>query len=108
MTQSEALILRLFPRLTPGRFRVTSPATEDYNCVAWAVGVTDIWYEPGMSWPLSTGYGCLEPELVEFFRLHGFVECPAADLEPKILKVALYSNHHGTWKHVARQLPSGL
>lgn len=27
-----------FPRLTSGNHRITSPATPDYNCIAWAAG----------------------------------------------------------------------
>jgi len=33
-----------FPRLTAARYRVTSPATTDYNCVAWAAGDTEHWW----------------------------------------------------------------
>jgi hypothetical protein len=28
-----------FPRLTEQNYRVTSPATPDYNCIAWSAGV---------------------------------------------------------------------
>jgi hypothetical protein len=108
VTPAETAIVKLFPRLTPGSFRITSPATEDYNCVAWAVGVDNNWYEPGISWPIPTGYACTEQQLLDFFRLHGFGECAGADLEAEFQKVALYSNQYGTWKHAARQLPSGL
>jgi hypothetical protein len=108
VTPAEAVILKLFPRLTAGGFRITSPATADYNCVAWAVDVVNDWYEPGVSWPIPTGYACTEQQLVELFRHFGFVDCHSADLEPGFLKVALYSNHYGTWKHAARQLTSGL
>jgi hypothetical protein len=29
-------VSRDFPRLTPANYRVTSPTSIDYNCVAWA------------------------------------------------------------------------
>ena len=28
-----------FPRLTPDNHQVTSPATPDYNCVAWMIDI---------------------------------------------------------------------
>lgn len=106
MTPAEAAILKLFPRLPPGNF-ITSPATADYNCVAWALENNTDWFEPGVFWPLATGYACLEPQLVELFRHIGYAECQSADLEVGFIKVALYSNQYGTWKHAARQLESG-
>ncbi|MEK6607368.1 MAG: hypothetical protein AABZ30_06890, partial [Myxococcota bacterium] len=39
-----------FPRLLPGRYRVTSPRTTSYNCIAWAMGDTRRWW-----WPDSLG-----------------------------------------------------
>ena len=32
-----------FPSLRIGSYRITSPATPAYNCVAWAVGETERW-----------------------------------------------------------------
>jgi hypothetical protein len=43
----------VLPRLTADNYRPTSPATWTYNCIAWAVGVTDAWWWPidGRFWP---------------------------------------------------------
>ena len=38
---------RDFPRLTPENHRVTSPAAIDYNCIAWAAGDAESWWQPG-------------------------------------------------------------
>ena len=46
-----------FPRLTPGNYRVTSPPSPDYNCIAWAAGDTGRWWEPGVYWPATTPPG---------------------------------------------------
>jgi hypothetical protein len=43
-----------FPRLTPENHRTTSPAAIDYNCVAWAAGDTENWWQPGVFWPAQT------------------------------------------------------
>jgi hypothetical protein len=53
------------PRLTPDNHRPTSPAAIDYNCVAWAAGDTENWWQPGVFWPAPTppdefGIGALE------------------------------------------------
>jgi hypothetical protein len=39
-----------FPRLTAQNHRSTSPATPDYNCVAWAAGDLEHWWQPGVYW----------------------------------------------------------
>lgn len=94
-----------FPRLTPDNHRVTSPPTTDYNCIAWAAGDTDRWWEPGVHWPVAaTGYGpdALEAALVAL----GFEPCPDGNPEPGWEKVALYAaGAFGT--HAARQLSGG-
>ena len=35
-----------FPGLRTSPFRVTSPATRGYNCIAWAAGDTNRWWWP--------------------------------------------------------------
>jgi hypothetical protein len=37
-----------FPGLRTSSFRVTSPATRDYNCVAWAARDTAHWWRPDL------------------------------------------------------------
>ncbi len=39
-----------FPRLTPQNHRITSLAGPDYNCVAWAAGDVEHWWQPGVYW----------------------------------------------------------
>jgi len=34
-----------FPRLTAQNHRITSPATQGYNCVAWAAGDVEHWWQ---------------------------------------------------------------
>jgi hypothetical protein len=98
-----------FPRLTPANHRVTSPATIDYNCIAWAAEDTENWWQPGMFWiPLDWpandfGLGALE----SVFRSLGYVDCSNnAGFEPGSQKVALYGSGF-MYTHAARQLSSG-
>jgi hypothetical protein len=98
-----------FPRLTPANHRVTSPATTDYNCVAWAAGDTAHWWEPGRFWPLPAGrdefgVGALEAA----FRHLGFEPCESEVAEPGFEKVALYAESRLLYTHAARQLATGL
>jgi hypothetical protein len=94
-----------FPRLTPENHRVTSPATTDYNCIAWAARDTGRWWEPGSYWPVAgAGYG---PDALEAaFLALGFEPCPDGSAEAGWEKVALYAAGP-FYTHAARQLPSG-
>jgi hypothetical protein len=97
-----------FPRLTPHNHRVTSPASPDYNCVAWAAGDTGRWWQPGVFWPVPTrpddyGLAALEQACVSL----GYKGCGLdGSLEPGFEKVALYGGGL-LYTHAARQLPGG-
>jgi hypothetical protein len=97
-----------FPRLSATNHRMTSPATTDYNCIAWGAGKTDRWWQPGVYWPVAVppddfGIGILE----RAFAALGFVDCGADDrLEVGWEKVALYGSAQ-IYTHAARQLASG-
>ena len=97
-----------FPRLTPANHRITSPATTDYNCVAWAAEDTTHWWQPGRFWPIPVGVdefgiGALEAA----FRSLGYEPCESADPEPGLEKVALYAESGLLYTHAARQLATG-
>ena len=96
-----------FPRLTDENHRVTSPASPDYNCVAWSAGDTEHWWQPGLYWPTAAaqddfGIGALE----QVFVALGYEDCPGSELEAAFEKVALYGSGL-FYTHIARQLPSG-
>ncbi len=98
-----------FPRLTRANHRVTSPATVEYNCIAWAAEDTGNWWQPGMfwippDWPADDfGLGALET----VFRSLAYADCGQdAGLEIGYQKVALYGSGF-MYTHAARQLLSG-
>jgi hypothetical protein len=97
-----------FPRLTSVNHRITSPATTDYNCIAWSAGDPQRWWQPGRYWPVevpANEYGIAVLE--EAFRTLGFVDCALdSRLEAGFEKVALYGNNL-FYTHAARQLSSG-
>jgi hypothetical protein len=95
------------PRLTPENHRDTSPATPDYNCIAWAATDTHHWWQPGLYWPVSVPqdeYGIAVLE--QAFATLGYEECADGAMETGYVKVALYGS---SWfyTHAARQLPNG-
>ena len=98
---------RDFPRLTPQNHRVTSPASVEYNWVAWAAGDAENWWQPGVFWPVDSrpqDYGL--DVLEAAFKAIGFEVCDHDAPEPGFEKVALYSDGL-YYTHAARQLPGG-
>jgi hypothetical protein len=100
-----------FPGLRTAEYRVTSPPDANYNCVAWAAGDSQRWWdpalEPGYFWPPRIARTLTLANLVAALATLGFE--PGADdsLEPEFEKLVIYSDDHGWPTHVARQLPSG-
>ena len=98
----------LLPGLNRGEYWVTSPASDRYNCIAWAAGDdTDWWWpSPQHYWP----EGLPRVERLESFReafeALGYRECATAELEPGFEKVAIFTKD-GFPTHAARQLPNG-
>ena len=98
---------REFPRLTVANHRVTSPATPSYNCVAWAVGDTNHWWQPGSYWPVERSAQDFGIDVLEAaFESLGFERCADDSFQPGIEKVALYEMSP-FYTHAARQLPDG-
>jgi hypothetical protein len=97
----------IFPRLKDDNHRITSPETRDYNCIAWAAGDMQNWWQPGVFWPVEAtqdDYGIAA--LIQVFRAMGFEPCESGDSEPNFEKIALYNNGR-FYAHAARQLSTG-
>lgn len=97
------------PGLTASNYRVTSPATWNYNCIAWAVGVTDAWWwpVPGRYWPADVPREESRAAFLAVFAKLGYSPCATADLEAGVEKIALYAVGEKP-SHAARQLASGV
>lgn len=98
-----------FPRLNREIYRVTSPATDVYNCMAWAAGDTTMSWWPAADyyWP---EYAPLEETLASFqavFEGMGYSECESDALEAGYEKTAVYVDEEGVPTHAARQLLTG-
>jgi hypothetical protein len=99
-----------FPNVTATNLTVTSPATWAYNCIAWSLGDTSIWWSPapgGYYWPRGLPKNMASvPYLISLYRQQGFEVCADASLEAGFEKVVLYANG-GIFQHVALQLSDG-
>jgi hypothetical protein len=98
-----------FPNLRPTNYRATSPATFDYNCVAWAAGDTEHWWQPGKYWlPEEWPADNFSLDaLRSVFGALGYADC-GLDMSDEVgyEKVALYAAGP-LYTHAARQLPGG-
>lgn len=99
---------------------VSSESNSAYNCVAWALGIRDQWWEPHAQgsirqgqgyWPDGAAHNRDPQTLRQIFRQQGFADCENGDPEPNVVKIALYrtlgTDGNYKWTHVARQLRTG-
>jgi hypothetical protein len=95
-----------------GHYRKTSAATIQYNCLAWALGITWAWFQhdertAGYYWPPGIKREWTFTAIREIFSLHGYDQETNAQLEPGWDKVAFYLDSDGIPQHFARQLENG-
>ena len=96
-----------FPRLHQSGFVETSPADRTYNCIAFAAGRSDAWWEPvaapGYYWPPSVQSDESVDALTRLFETLGYEQCMDGRYEPGYDRVAIYAN--GTeYSHAALQV----
>jgi hypothetical protein len=111
-------LIALFPRLDKDpHFKITSPCTHEYNCIAWAALRNNIFWWPhqnvaildGVEWPFGLP---LNSSLSNFISLYYHLEyevCSSWKFENGLQKIALYvdqSNSQVT--HAARQNFDGI
>jgi hypothetical protein len=99
-----------FPNLSIAGYQETSPAAENYNCIAWAVGLSNQWWWPdaygAYPWPEGVSRAITIDAFVAAFATLGFESCETGALEMGFEKVAIYAID-GKPTHAARQLPDG-
>ena len=105
-------IERFFPNLSTSPYSITSPAEKGYNCIAWAAGDSNAWWEPDRLstyfWPDSIPRVYTVDAYVKAFESLGFTRCQDACYEDGFEKVAIYVLSDGKPAHAARQLGSGV
>lgn len=99
-----------FPGLQAEAFRITSPRTEAYNCLAWAGGDSSRVWSPDpwglFHWPVDDGEDTLQGWIQAFTDL-GYSRCEDGAMEAGYEKIVIYGTDSGP-QHIARQLDSGL
>jgi hypothetical protein len=100
----------LFPNLGQDNYQLTSPRDRGYNCVAWAAGQSNQWWEPDQFnqyyWPrgIPREYSL---EAYEFaYAQLGYEKCQTHCVEDGFEKIAIFTKD-GVPTHAARQLESG-
>jgi hypothetical protein len=108
---SRKVIETVFPLLHPTNYQVTSPASPDYNCIAWAASSADLWWWPDNQyiyhWPPGAPREETINAFIEAYALSGYILCDNPDYEKGFEKITIFVNTHGKPTHAARQLPSG-
>ena len=105
------MIDQWFPRLKSLGYRITSPESNLYNCVAWAVPDSERWWWPDPMqlsyWPSAAPREETMEAFIEAFHTLGYTPCSHGASEPGFEKIALFVDSVGKPAHAARQLPSG-
>ena len=121
MGKSDEIIKQLkqhFPGLSNDlNFKLTSKATPNYNCIAWAYQKDDrwmqppggeLWYDGVTFWPDGASKTPQIKSLIEAFATKGYEICDSEAFEQGFMKVALYWDaRSGNWTHAARQHKDG-
>lgn len=103
------LLLAAFPNLDADGGTVIDPPDPAYNCVAWAVRVTDaVWWpaDPDGYWPPGVPDELTLTAVVAALATAGYAPCDDGRFEPGFEKAAVYARN-GVPTHVARQLADG-
>lgn len=105
----EKRLVKLFPNLKNCTFKVTSPRTPDYNCIAWAAGDDYICWDPTVNfhyWPKRVPRERTLDAFILAFNTARFEVCENGDYEKEYEKIAIFVLKNGEPMHVARQLDS--
>ena len=100
-------IRKLLPKLKPGNHKVTSEADNSYNCISWAIGLTNqSWWPSVFYWPPNVPAEESIAAFVAAFETLGFSRCNKGTLESGFEKIAIFLKERKP-THAARQLSNG-
>jgi hypothetical protein len=90
---------------------VISPATSEYNCIAFAANEDFRWWWPIPEdlyyWPANTPRDETLEAFVKAFETLGYVACDNDNVEHGFEKVAVYADKSGKPTHAAKQSRNG-
>lgn len=91
--------------------QIKSGETIDYNCIAWAAGEDNRWWEPdpmqNYYWPPQAPRLYTLDAVIKAYESIGFAVCQDGTLEAGFIKIALFVDAHTIPTHAARLLPNG-
>ncbi len=95
--------------MTNKNHSIKSPKTDDYNCIAWAYGVSNRWMWPGdpdSYWPSEATDADILEIVTQLYLDSGFDKCETGELEEGYTKIAIYVKEDRP-THAAFQIESG-
>lgn len=102
------------PHLGPKSCKITSKASTQYNCIAWAAKdeTNNWWPDPwGIGyWPSSVPRAVTKGSFIKAFKTLGYDTCLDGSLEPGMEKIAIFGTGPQGLEvptHAALQLKSG-
>ena len=105
------LIESTFPNLKPTDYEISSDKDRKYNCIAWAAGCSDKWWEPDSMgtcyWPPGIQRKATLETFKAVFETLGYEECTNTKFESGFKKVAIFAKK-GHPTHASRQVDSCL
>lgn len=108
-SEEQKLIEEIFPGLQSTGYDITSPATKEYNCIAWAAEDTEAWWWPNKDcfWPSEVLQEETLDVFIKVYEALGYSLCDSDSYEEGVEKVAIYVDSEGIPTHAARQLSDG-
>lgn len=101
-----------FPNTKNDPLIITSPITNDYNCIAWAFGCSELWFWPDAEgfyfWPQEIPRECTEEAFIKLYNLIGYELCSDGGFEQGKEKIVIYLNSIGEPTHAAKQIGENL
>lgn len=92
-------------------YKITSPETNRYNCIAWAAGEYQQWWEPDIYniyyWPPSAPRIMTLDAYIKAFESVGYKLCQDGNYQHGFIKIAIFVDNNHIPTHAARQLPNG-
>ncbi len=105
---SLSYLAQYFPKYVRDPNDPVSPDTPDYNCIAFAAGDTNNWWDDVRYWPPGVPQVWSLASLHQAFATIGYVSCGANEsLEVDFEKVAFYADASGRPTHAAWQRSDG-
>lgn len=105
--QREEFFKKVFRGLANSPFEITSPQDAGNNCIAWAAGDKQRWWEPDIIgqnyWPADVPREYTLEAYVGAFESIGYTRCDDGEFEPGWVKVAIFVGPVRP-THAARQL----